>query len=369
MKYKILKPPPLHLQVYEFLRREIGGNHFSGFKLPTERIFAEQFQVSRPTIHQAISILQKKGIVYSIQGKGTFIAKPGSKKEKFTLKKKTGVIGFCISISGRDAAADNFLSELLRGMEDETKKNNFYLLFTTVKNPVEEERTYKNLAKNGYVEGFILFSHPLLERYINEFEKRKLPFVTMGRYKGKATYYVDDDGVQGGFLATTHLINQGCRRIAYINGPEGLTISENRLKGYKTALEKNGLQVDPSLILQSEFTEKNGYRAMAKLLKEKKNFDGVVCIDDATALGAMRAIQEKGLKIPEDIAVVGFNNSYFCSHLNPPLTSLEIFPYKMGASAIKMLIKLINNERVSKPSIIFKPKLVIRKSSMKKVSI
>lgn len=367
MKYKILKPPPLHLQVYELLRREIEENHFSGSQLPTERTFEKQFLVSRPTIHKAISLLQKEGLVYSIQGKGTFINKSKLGEKRFIFKRNTRVIGLCISIAGRDAAANNWWSELLKGMEEEAKKEDFHLLFTTVKNYSEEEKTYKELAKSGYIEGFILFSHPFLGRYIEELEKNKLPFVIVGRYNKESGYYIEFDNIQGGFLATDHLIKQGCRRIAYIGGPEGFTVSEDRLKGYRTALEKNGLSIDNSLIKQCNFTEKDGHRVTTQLLGEKRSFDGIVCIDDATALGAMRAIQEKGLRIPEDIGIVGANNSYFCSHLNPPLTSVEVFPYKEGILSVKMLIKLINNKKINKSNIVLKPKLVIRKSSMKKM--
>ncbi|HMK03193.1 MAG TPA: LacI family DNA-binding transcriptional regulator [Ferruginibacter sp.] len=174
------------------------------------------------------------------------------------------------------------------------------------------------------------------------------------------------DNKDGGLQATEHLLEQGYRRIAILAGPKTLGISNERMEGYVTALKKYKVKVDPDLIIHCDFNQDYAYLATKELLSMKKRPDAIFTISDRMAIGAMLAIKEKGLKMPDDIGLVGFNNEPVTSLVSPAISSVEQPAFELGKIAARLFIETMhNNEDMSHVEEVLKPKLFIRESSMK----
>ncbi|WP_281615576.1 LacI family DNA-binding transcriptional regulator [Flammeovirga sp. SubArs3] len=153
------------------------------------------------------------------------------------------------------------------------------------------------------------------------------------------------DDFQGAFMATEHLINQGCKKIVHLSGPNNLAISKLRLKGYMAALEKNNIAVDESLIVPCPKGDLDEGKEVTKgILKSGLDFDAIFANNDVSAIGAMNALKEEGKKIPEDVSVVGFGDWRLSQLLDPPLSSIEQSGFDIGLQAAKLLFEQIKAE-------------------------
>jgi LacI family transcriptional regulator len=179
---------------------------------------------------------------------------------------------------------------------------------------------------------------------------------------------VDDEAV--GRVATEHLIDQGCRVIAHIRGKKSST-GTGRFEGYKQALLSHGMEFDESLVVVRSRTDidsiSQGAEAMRMLLKQNPRPDGVFCYNDPLAIGAMNVILEAGLRIPEDVAVIGCGNLYYNNSLRVPLSSMDQHSRMIGERAANILLDLLESKMRPQPkSVILNPTLVVRSSTMKK---
>ena len=174
------------------------------------------------------------------------------------------------------------------------------------------------------------------------------------------------DNMDGGFQATEHLIEQGYKRIAILAGPKNLGISNSRLDGYINALKKYKFKPDPDLIIHCDFDQDYAYMATMELLAMKKRPDAIFTISDRMAIGAMLAIKEKGLNMPHDIGLVGFNNEPVTRLVTPAISSVDQPAFEMGKIAAKLFIETVHNDQdMSHVEEILKPKLIIRESSQR----
>ena len=223
----------------------------------------------------------------------------------------------------------------------------------------EGESGYLVDSSQGKIRGLILTAPQVKDTRIVMLKKKRIPFVVIGRTNEKNVYSVDNDNIKIGYELTLHLLNSGSKKIGFINGPAHFTVSHDRLQDYKKVLEENKIPFDETIIKYGDFLEKTGYENAKKLIE--KEVTSILCGDDFIALGVLKAVKEKGLRIPEDIKIAGCNNSVFTSHINPSLTTYDIFPRKIGQKAAEKLMKLIKKEEVEERTII-KGKLIIRKS-------
>ncbi|MFY7965708.1 MAG: LacI family DNA-binding transcriptional regulator [Chitinophagaceae bacterium] len=174
------------------------------------------------------------------------------------------------------------------------------------------------------------------------------------------------DNEDGGFQATQHLIEQGYKRIAILAGYDTLDISNKRMDGYLKALKQNKIKFDKDLVIHCDFNQDYAYLATKELLNMRKRPDAIFTISDRMAIGAMLAIKEKGLSMPYDIGLVGFNNEPVTTLTTPQISSVDLPAFEMGKVTAKLFIELLNNDAdMSDREIILKPKLVIRASSQK----
>ena len=202
-------------------------------------------------------------------------------------------------------------------------------------------------------------------------EESKTPYILIDRrFQGLDANFVGVDDEKVGSLATSHLIEQGCRRIAHIRGPE-VSTAIGRLEGYKQVLASYNLTPLPGHIISLGSSgdhrgEKGGYEAAMKLLSAKPLPDGIFCFNDPSALGAMRAILDAGLRIPEDIAVIGCGNLSYSDFLRVPLSSIDQGSESIGKSAADLALKIARKKGLSKPKTeLIPPRVVVRTSSQR----
>ena len=176
------------------------------------------------------------------------------------------------------------------------------------------------------------------------------------------------DDFQGAFEATTHLINEGCKSIVHFSGPSNLKVYQNRLKGYKVALEKNNIDFQEKFVLNSRLMEKDGTALAEKVLGFSEKVDGIFSANDVAAISAMQYLKKAGIRIPKDIAMVGFSNAPISAVIEPALSTIDQSGSKMGEIATQLLLKQIRNTSVklAPETILVKPSLIIRESSNKR---
>lgn len=204
-----------------------------------------------------------------------------------------------------------------------------------------------------------------------QLEERKIPLILLDRqFPGVESNFVGVDDTAVGTLATTHLIEQGCRRIAHIRGPE-VSTAIGRVEGYKKALEAHQIAPLPDGIVSIGSSgdhegEKAGYEATSKLLAGPNRPDGIFCFNDPVAMGAMRAIFETGFRVPEDVAVVGCANLPYSDLLRVPLTSIDQNSNLIGETAATLALKLAQSKTPVAPKrILVPPRIIVRASSLR----
>ena len=194
--------------------------------------------------------------------------------------------------------------------------------------------------------------------------KRKIPLVFFDRVceDVQASKVVIDD-YKSAYDAVTYLIDKGYRNIAHIAGPSGVGIYEKRLQGYVDAIKDHQLPVIDDLIIHAGVDAKNGYDAMDSIFKANLKPDAVFTINDPVALGACQRVKEAGLKIPQDVAAIGFSNNVVTSIVDPQLTTIDQFPFEMGKKAAEILMQTIQDSTTEPRTIVMDTKLIVREST------
>ena len=198
---------------------------------------------------------------------------------------------------------------------------------------------------------------------MEEIRKRNIPLVLLESYEIPDYPTVVFDYAKSSYEACEHLIKLGHKKIALIDGPKNFLISKQALGGYKKARRKYSLGSEDKMVRHGYYSEDVGYKLVKELLKNFNSLTAIITADDMIAAGAMKAIKEKGLKIPEDISVIGGNDMPIASYLDPPLTTMKIPFYEIGKSGAEMLINVLTGKKVDTTSIIMKPQLITRKST------
>lgn len=278
-------------------------------------------------------------------------------------KGMTYLIGLAIPLQP-DPPLSPFFYDAVAGALKAAKERGWMLSILGFKDRTEELAILQKAVSQRLVDGVLLFDpqendprFPLL--------KGNLPFVVLGRTDDPEIYTVDNDNVEAAKLATQHLIRLGHKRIAFVHIPLSYFTAKDRLEGYRQALMEAGLPFRKELLVEVSgyYGAEVGYRAFLALLERlKEPPSAVLAMDDTLALGCMQAAAEKGLKVPDDLAVVGFNDSAFSAHCEPPLTTVRIFADTLAFYAADMLLRLIQGEVVMPPRITVPTQLIVRKS-------
>jgi LacI family transcriptional regulator len=277
-------------------------------------------------------------------------------------KRTTDTLGFILPVlSPRDA--DPFFSELLAGIANEAAEYGFDLLVSTCIPGPDEKQAYQRLI-SGRVDGMIVARPRCQDARVELLLKKRNPFVVVGNINlPNDILSVADDATEGARLVVEHLIDQGHERIALINTPPDLVFSTDFFNGFLNALTRAGLSINEDFLEQSDFTQKDGYRAAQILLSKPEAPTAIVAADDMIALGAMAAAQDQGFEIGHDLVVTGYGDALLAEYSQPPLTTVHRPTYALGQQAARMLTTRLRGETLENEYLVIKPSLIIRQSS------
>jgi len=273
----------------------------------------------------------------------------------------SGIIGLVLPQSVGSFFSDPYFPLLTQGIAFGCNNHDLTLSLFLVGSKEDEEKILPRISRHGMLDGLLIQTGHPDDLIIQRVKKFSIPSVLLGRpFDSEGNTYIDVDNVQAAFNATRHLIDQGYRRIATITGNHDSTVTLDRLEGYHKALGGAGIPVDEALVAEGSFTEISGYQAMQKLIATRP--DAVFAASDSMAVGAMRAVQEAGLRIPEDIAFIGFDDVPLATLTKIKLTTIRQPILKFGIKAVELLIDIIENGTKPARRIIMDTELVIRDS-------
>jgi len=335
---------------------EIGDN----MKYITLKMVAEKAGVSVNTASRAIN--NKSDINEETKKKVLKIAQELGYVRNATAvalrTRKTRTIGVVI--------ADNrnpFYAEVLNGMEEAARGKNYHIILANTQRDYKKEEEAINLLRAKRVDGLLIAPVQDRDDDIKKLIEANIPFVIVGRdFENIEVDAVYNDEVKGGFLATEYLIKKGHKRIALIDGFLYKSPAKGRLEGYKKALNKYKISLDESLISVGDINIENGYERTKQMLGKNLDFTAIFAYNDMMAFGSMQAIKEKGLRIPEDIGLVGYDDIPFSSLMNPALTTIKLKKQELGVESVKLLFSRINGGRKKTKKVMLDVELIVRKT-------
>ena len=263
----------------------------------------------------------------------------------------------------------SFFAEVAKGVARKLQPLGYQVVISDTEEDGDVESRQVDVLVNRKVDGLIIASAQRKGQLqlFEMLEQHKTPYVLIDRMlAGTEANYVGVKDDELGALATEHLIEQGCQRIAHIRGPAVAT-GTGRLRGYRRALARHGMTPNAAHIITGQYGDNTGYDAMRELLKTDPRPDGVFCYNDPVAAGAIKAILEANLRVPEDIAVIGAGNVHYSDLLRIPLSTVDQSSSTIGETAADLLVKCMDSQNPNGTRHIFiPPRLVIRDSSRRK---
>jgi LacI family transcriptional regulator len=261
--------------------------------------------------------------------------------------------------------SDYFFTQVIAGAEVEARKHGyFFMLGSTERNP-QDEPEYIRLLTEHHVQG-ILFARPSTEpdnRHLLGLLRDGVPVVTTTYHLPSTDLtVVDVDNVDGAQQASHYLLECGRRQIAMITGPATWKSVNDRTRGYRLALEAAGATFEPTLVIEGDWSYQSGYRAMQQLISGGSPFSAVFAQNDQMAIAAMRALREAGRRVPDDVAIVGYDDIPAAAYCDPPLTTIRQPMQEVGKVATRFLIQAIEQPGMEQGEVLLKAELIRRRS-------
>jgi len=245
-----------------------------------------------------------------------------------------------------EAEFDPFFSEILQGIEKGISKHDYRMLLMNTELRNEESKTAMNTLMEHRVDGVIIVPSSSEIEYIKPFIEDKFPVVIIGRdYDDINVDEVYTDDVKGGYLAAEHLLKKGRRRLLMINSCSDHSAARMRQTGFSDYLEKSDIKSEYRIINDIETDYENTISFVKREYESGVKYDGVFCFNDMRAFAVINALSEKGIRVPEDVSVIGYDNIEFTTIFSPDLTTINIDKEKAGNEAVKILIQKINGTR------------------------
>jgi len=276
---------------------------------------------------------------------------------------RTQIIGMVIPEAVTTLFTDPFFSIVLRGATNACNAHRYQLMLSLFAASADQQERYQNLLGNGYLDGVIVASASLDDPLISDLLRDQVPFVSIGRHPNRRVHSVDVDNLGGARMAVEHLIGLGHRRIATITGRLDTTHGQDRLEGYHQAMQAHGIPVEEGLITEGDFTESSGMVGMQRLLPASPS--AVFVASDTMAVGALKALRQAGRQVPQEIALVSFDDIPVASAIEPGLTTVRQPIERMGSMAVEVLLGLVESsleEEVPVHRIVLPTELVVRAS-------
>ncbi len=254
---------------------------------------------------------------------------------------RTRIISVIIPESVTKLFSDPFFPLLLYGITETCNAQGYHLMLSLFNGPTEQGETYRRIIGSSRLDGVIVASAHVDDVIFRRLLQDNIPFVIVGRYPDERGHCVDVDNAGGARLAVEHLIRLGHTRIATITGPQTMTSGIDRLLGYCEALAAHGIVADSSLIIEGDYTEDCGYAGAQQLLARAPT--AIFVASDIMAIGALKALREAGRQVPQDIAIIGFDDVPIASAVQPALTTVRQPIRQLGAAVADLLMELLAN--------------------------
>ena len=365
MPINVQDSTPLYLQIVDDIRSKIAVKELkAGDQLGSQAALCATYAVSLITVKKALATLINNGVVFSRVGKGTYVA------QRTIDARQNGhpTIGLVI----QDIRSP-FFSRVIHSVQDAAYELGYHVLVSSSSGKAEKEEAQIARFREFGVKGMIIAS--MSHKYhasptIRKMLHQGFPFAMVSYIADEDVPFVGSDHEQGGYLATEYLVKQGYRRIGYINGELGNMVGELRRRGYEKALRAHGRSVDKHLQFHlrmrgEKHDYQSGYQIGKKIGSLSVKPDAVFVYNDLSALGFEEALLERGLRVPDDVAIVGFDDIDRGEYAPVSLSTVRQPTSMIGKEAVNLLLKLMQGKKAHIRRIL-KTELVIRESSEKK---
>jgi LacI family transcriptional regulator len=256
-----------------------------------------------------------------------------------------------------------FYSSVVRGIENELAANNYNVLLCITDSSVEKEREYLEGLIGKRIDGLIVSSAGNTGDYFLSLESAGVPIVFLNRCPPSMNCdVIMTNNTRGAYSATEHLITHGYRKIGIITGPPSISTGKDRITGFRRALEDYGIAELESLVKEGLFDYQSGYEKMKELMEQELKPEAVFISNNSMTLGGYKYLKEKGIRIPEEVAVIAFDDPEWAELVNPPLTSVRQQTYELGIQAAKLMTSSIKDQKTKRDIVYMDTSLIIRQS-------
>lgn len=283
------------------------------------------------------------------------------------VNKSTQTIGVVMPSSGNKVFQNPFFPEVIRGISTKAHEDQYGLYLTTGSNEQEIFDGVVGMIQGGRVDGIVLLYSRVNDRIFDFLQENSLPFVVIGKpfKQAEQITHIDNDNFTAASELTEYLIRLNHDRIGFVGGNLDLVVTVDRLSGYKKAISNAELPTEDHYIVHEEFLKEGGSEAIKELMTLESPPTGLVVTDDLMALGILNTLNEMGIKVPDDISVVSFNNLLLAEISTPSLTSMEIHIFQLGYEAVDALIEKFKNPKTKAKRITVNHQLIERNSCSK----
>lgn len=276
---------------------------------------------------------------------------------------KTQILGMLVPSIDRA-----FFSSIIRGVEEVSNGLNYHVIVSQSYEDFENEKRAIKAFINAQVGGIVISVSKATTdlKHLEDVISSDIPLILFDRSFPKLhTSQVVIDDYQGAYAATKHLLEQGCTRIAHFTSDFNVSVYKERFRGYTDALKDHHIKIEERLILSGSSQLEEGRSHVEHLLKNGIDFDAIFSASDFCALGAVQVLKERNIKVPEEVAVVGFSNEPFTSFTDPSISSVNQFPIEMGTTVANLFFDVLHAEKQSDVAkkIVIQPQLIVRQSS------
>ncbi len=338
---------PKYLLVEDYIKQAIKQRKIVD-KLPGERVLARELGYSYMTIRKAIDNMVSEGLLYKVPTKGTYVASQKS------ARPKTRTIGYFLDSRIAGGLSSPYYALIFGAIEKEAVRNDYSLIYFT---DSSESKLHQVLGK---LDGVIASCFHRIEGLIQEI-KEVVPVVAIDNSVADKTIpSVIIDNFNAQIETVEHLCSLGHRRIGFIAGLEDSEIGKNRFEGYRSGIEKQGIDFDPRLVFRGNYTFGSGVSGIEYFLSLERRPSAILCANDSMALGAISKLHQEGLEVPEDISIVGFDDIDIALQITPPLTTVAVPVNEIARRAFLMLEYLIDGKPLENRHLALPAHLVVR---------
>jgi len=343
------KSTPKYILVENKIRQAIKHREIVD-KLPGERTLAKEFGYSYMTIRKAIENLVAEGVLYRLPMKGTFVA------DRKTAKRKTKIIGYFLDGSIVAGLTSPYYSLIFNALEKQATKHGYSLIYFS---DIGDSSSYKHMNN---IDGAIISCFPRIEHIVDEINQH-IPVVAIDNSSSDKTIpSIIIDNFNAVRAAVNYLCSIGHKRIGFMTGLEDSDVGKNRYAGYRSGLSNHGIKMNEKLVFRGDYSFESGAKGADYFLSLKTPPTAIMCANDAMAIAAIRQAVQRGLSVPDDISVIGFDDIAVATQISPPLTTLAAPIDIITELACNILISLINGEKSETRHIALPAELVVRES-------